>query len=93
MTCRKEEPGRDRPLSFLHQAPGYVVDRCDMIRIEAVAQAEAVGEGRCAEQDRLAGKRRKRPQPSRAICDDQNDAEASHAQTHAVGTVAQQPGK
>jgi len=44
MPQRQEEADRDWTFSFLHELAGHVVDRRDVIRIEAVTKAEAAGE-------------------------------------------------
>ena len=47
---REEESDRYRTLSFLHQFAGYVVDGRNVVGIDGMPQAEAVGEECCTEQ-------------------------------------------
>ena len=55
----KKKPDPDRTLAVLHQLPGDVVDRRDVVGVEGVTQPEAVGQRRGPEQQRIArGKRR-----------------------------------
>ncbi len=53
MAEREEEADADRALAFLHQLAGDVVDGGDMVGIDGVTQAEAVGQQRGAEQHRM----------------------------------------
>ena len=50
---REEKANRDRPLAFLHQLAGDVVDCCDVVGIDGVAQAEAISQQRSAKQHRV----------------------------------------
>src|ERR671918_1467424 len=49
---REEETDRDRPLALLHQLPRDIVDRRDVVGVEGMAEAEAIGEEPSAAQDR-----------------------------------------
>jgi hypothetical protein len=40
----KEEPDHDRPLAFLHQLAGDVVDRGDVIRVDRMPQPQTIGD-------------------------------------------------
>ena len=45
----EEEPDSDRLLSLLHQLAGHVVDGGNMVGIDRMAKAKAVGQEACAE--------------------------------------------
>ena len=53
MAEREKEADADRPLALLHQLAGDVVDGGDVVGVDRVAQAEAVGQERRAEQHRI----------------------------------------
>ena len=73
---RKHEAYRDRPLSLLHQLARHVVDGGNVIGIDRVAQAEAVGQQRRAQQQRIMAKRHDRPQPGRHVERKENPVDA-----------------
>ena len=89
MAEREEEADRDRPLPFLHQLAGHVVDGGDMIGVEGVAQAEGVSEHRRAEQDRVVAKRRQSPKPGGDIRADQQDIDADHLRSQVAALVVE----
>ena len=55
---REHEADGDGALALLHELAGDVVDGGDVVGVDGVAQAEAVGEQRGAEQERDSGGRR-----------------------------------
>ena len=57
------EADADRALALLHQLAGDVVDGGDVVGVHRVAQAEAVGQQRGAEQHRLVAEGQQRPGP------------------------------
>ena len=89
MAERKEEADRDRPLPFLHQLAGHIVDGGDMIGVERVAQTEGVGEHRRAEQDRVVAKRRKGPKPGGDIRPDQQDVHADRLRSQVAALIVE----
>jgi len=44
VTEGEKESDGDRPLALLHQFAGDIVDRRDVIRIDGVPQAKAIGD-------------------------------------------------
>ena len=67
MPEREEEADRDRPLALLHQLARHIVDRGDMVGIDRMAQPEAIGQHRGADQDRLMRERDEGPDPGGQI--------------------------
>src|SRR3977135_1698096 len=61
MAQREEQADAERPLALLHQLARDIVDGGDVIGVDGVAQAEAVG--RRAEQQRLVMEQQERPRP------------------------------
>ena len=60
---REHEADSDRTLAFLHQLARHIVDGRNMVGVHGVAQAEAVGEKRRSQQQRIVAKRESRPKP------------------------------
>ena len=48
MSEGEHEADADRPLAFLHQLAGHIIDGGDMVSIHRVAKAETVGQKRGA---------------------------------------------
>ena len=71
MAEREKQPDRDRPLAGLHQLAGDIVDRRDVVGIDRMPKAEAVGQQRRPEQDRLVVQGDERPQPGKQVSGDQ----------------------
>src|SRR5579875_446877 len=76
MAEREIESGGDWSLSLLHKLAGDVVDGGDVIGIDGVAQPEAIGEERCAEEDGMGAKGEKRPGPGAQVGEDEDGIEA-----------------
>ena len=87
MAEREKESNRDWTSAFLHQLACDIVDSCDVIGVEGVAQPEAIGEESHTEQQRLTMELDQRPQPSADIADDEERVDAAHIATHALGGV------
>ncbi len=75
MAEREEESDADRALALLHQLARDVVDGGDMIGIDGMARAEAVGQQRGAEQDGITAKRGERPGPGEKIGRNEEEVE------------------
>src|ERR1700688_2871501 len=71
MSQRKEEADSDRPLSLLHQLARDVVDRRNVVGINAVTKPEAVSQNGGSDQNRLMRERDERPGPGRQIAKNQ----------------------
>ena len=82
MTERKEETGRQRPLSLLHQFSDNIINRRDVVGINGVAQAEHIGQEGCSKKGGLVAKLRERPNPRCQI-----DRTEHQAQTYQLGPV------
>ena len=67
----KKNPTAIGHQAFLHQLACDIVDSCDVIGVEGVAQPEAIGEESHTEQQRLTMELDQRPQPSADIADDE----------------------
>ena len=65
MAEREEQADAERPLALLHQLARDIVDGGDVVGVDGMAQAEAVGEQRRAEQQRLVVEHRGTPTPRR----------------------------
>ena len=68
MADGEEEADTDRALALLHQLAGDVVDGRDVVGVDGVAQAEAIGEQGGAQQDGLMAEYQQRPGPDRQSC-------------------------
>ncbi len=79
MAEREEEADADRALALLHQLAGDIVDGGDVIGVDRVAQAEAVGQQRRAQQHRMVVKGQERPEPGDHIGRDQESVESEDA--------------
>ena len=89
---REEEADRDRPLALLHQLARDIVDRGDVIGIDRVAQAEAIGQQGRAEQNGVVMERHQRPGPGGDIGGDQDRVEARNPAPEIAGLVAEDAG-
>jgi hypothetical protein len=67
VTERKEHSERHRAAAALHHLAGRIVDRRDMVRIDRVAQAEAIGQHGGADQGRMAVEGNPYPQPDECV--------------------------
>jgi hypothetical protein len=87
MAQREEQADAERPLALLHQLARDIVDGGDVVGVDAVAQAEAVGEQRRAEQQRLVVEHQERPRPGGKIGRHQPsvDADERGAEAAVVG--------
>ena len=72
----KIEAGRERALALLHQLARHIVDGGDVVGVDRVAQPEAVGQERGAEQHRIVVERAQRPGPGRHVGGDQQRVDA-----------------
>ncbi len=54
-------------MALLHQLAGDIVDGGDVVRVHRVTQAQGIGQGGGAEQNRMIVERRQGPQPSGQI--------------------------
>ena len=76
MAERKVEADADRLLALMHELAGDVVDGGDVVGVDGVAQAEAIGEKRGPQQNRVAVKTGEGPGPCRYIGGDEQDIES-----------------
>jgi hypothetical protein len=79
----------DRPLAVLHQLPRDIVDRHNVVSVEGMAEAEAVGEARCAEQHRRVTEGDQRPSPRRNIAGNEHPIESRDPGLDAVSAVVE----
>ena len=79
MTEGEEEADGDGPLALLHQLARDIVDGGDVIGIDRMAQAEAIGQQRRAEKHGMIVKGQERPEPRADIGQDQQAIEAEDA--------------
>jgi len=84
-TTADREPEADchRALAGLHQLAGHVVDGGNVVGVDGVAQAEAVGDQGGAEQDWLLMELPKGPNPGGGVHRDQYSVNANGAPAHA----------
>jgi hypothetical protein len=62
---REHEANRYRTFAFLHQPPGHIVDRRDMIGIYGMPKAKAVSKKGSAHKSGIVTERNERPPPGR----------------------------
>ena len=87
VTEREPETDGDRSLALLHQLARDVVDRRDVIRIDAVPHPEDIGQERRREQGRVAGEEIVRPGPDRDVRGNQEQVQHADLPPHRAGQV------
>ena len=85
MAQREEEANGDRSLATLHQRSGDVVDGGDVVRVDRVAEAEAIGQERGAQQQGLAVEEEEGPGPGAGVGQDEEGIHADEAAAEAGG--------
>ena len=93
MAEREEKADADRALAFLHQLARHIVDGGDVIRVEGVPEAEAVGEKGGPEQQREIAEGDERPHPRGDVGGDQQDINADDLAAHILFRIVEQGGK
>jgi hypothetical protein len=86
---REEEAYGDRPLAVLHQLLRDIVDRHNVVGAEGMAEAEAVGEARCAEQHRRITEGDQRPSPRRDVAGNEQPIDRRDPGPDAVSAVVE----
>ena len=79
MPEREVRSDADRPPAVVHQLSRDVVDRRDVVGVDRVAQAEAVGEERRPEQDGVIVEGGQRPDPGAQVGGREHGVEADDA--------------
>ena len=87
----KKKPTATGRLPSLHQLARHVVDRGDVVGVDGVAQAEAVGEEGRAEQDGMVAERDQRPDPGQHIGEEEDGIDARHLARHFRILIVEQP--
>ena len=89
MAEREEEAHGHRPLALGHQLAGDVVDGGDVVGVDRVAQAEAIGQERRAQKDGMSVECRQRPQPGGDIGRDHDGVKARRLEAQFAGGVVE----
>ena len=76
MAEREHQPQSHWPLTLLHQLARDVVDRRDVVGVDRVPQAEAVGEERSSQQHGIMPERENRPGPGGDVDGEQQGIDA-----------------
>ena len=89
MAQREEQADGDRPLVLLHQFPRHVVDGGDVVGVDGVAQAEAVGQKAQAQRRRIGIEQGQRQAPGSHVQPNEKeiDPEDSAPQRIALGSA------
>jgi len=80
---------RDRPLAFLHQFAGNVVDCRYVIGIHRVPQAEAVCDEAGREQQWIVAEQDEGPKPGKQICNAEDGVETDHLRAYAIISIVE----
>jgi hypothetical protein len=89
MSEGKEETGRDRLLSFLHQLSRDVVDGSDVIGIHGMPKAERVGQRSGPEQQWLFPELHEGPDPGENVCANQDGVKEDDLRFGRAGFVVE----
>ncbi len=87
---REHEADGDGALAFLHELAGDVVDGGDVVGVDGVAEAEAVGEQRGAEQERIVAEGDDGPEPGAGIEEEKQDVDADDFVAKIAGSVVEE---
>src|SRR5258707_15419054 len=87
---RKQEADRHWPFALLHQLPGHIIDRRDMVGIHGMPKPKAVGKKGSAYQRGIVTERNKGPQPRRQIEDKQYDIDSANLPARVAGYIIEQ---
>src|SRR5262245_20773679 len=93
MPQREEQAGGHRLLAFLHELAGDVVDGGDVVGVNRVTQAEAVGQQARAEQHGMIVENDERCRPGGRIGGDQEGADGDDLAPQVCTVVVEQPQK
>ena len=90
MSQREHEADRDRALSFLHQFAGHVVDGGDVVGVDGMTQAEAVGEESGSQQDRVMVKSDGGPEPCSDVESEEDRIDCGDSGAKVSGGIVEQ---
>ena len=89
VTEREHEADGDGALAFLHELAGNVVDGGDVVGVDGVAEAEAVGEQRGTEQEGVVAEGDGGPEPGAGIEDEEEAVDADDFAAKISGCVVE----
>src|SRR5258708_2412085 len=87
---RKQEADRHWPFALLHQFPGHIIDRRDMVGIHGMPKAKAVGKKSSAHQSGIVTERNEGPRPRRQIEDKQHGVDPANLPASVTSYVVEQ---
>ncbi len=87
MAYGEKETDGNGALAILHQFAGDIVDGGDVIGIDRMAQAEPIGQQRCAEQHGMIMERYQRPGPGADIQRGQKRVDTDDLAAHRRGAI------
>jgi hypothetical protein len=90
---REQEANCNWALPLLHQLPGYVVDRRDVIRVDSMTQAKAICEKCRSQKHRVAMESDRGPQPRTDVEREQDHVDGNDSAAEVIGSIVEKGGE